>query len=125
MISGAHFLLYSTDAERDRAFLRDVLQFNGIDVGGGWLIFALPPAEMAVHPAGDGSFAQRHANQDLAGVVLYLMCPDLDAFMGAMAERDVECGPVEEAEWGKATAFALPSGARIGAYQPYHKTAFE
>ena len=73
MIIGAHFLLYSRDADADRQFLHDVLGFRGVDAGDGWLIFALPPAEIAVHPA-SRNFVQRHAEHELLGAVLYLMC---------------------------------------------------
>ena len=76
MINGAHFLIYSKDAEADRAFFRDVLGFRSVDVGEGWLIFALPPAELAVHPA-RRNFAQRQGGHALMGTVLYLMCDDL------------------------------------------------
>jgi hypothetical protein len=80
VITGAHLLLYSTNPEADREFFRHVLNFRAVDVGGGWLIFALPPAEMAVHP-GSGNFAQRHGDHQLAGAVLYLMCDDLSTVM--------------------------------------------
>ena len=76
MITGAHFLLYSKDPEADRAFLREILEFRAVDLGHGWLIFALPPAELAVHPS-DANFVQKHAEHDLIGTTLYLMCDDL------------------------------------------------
>ncbi len=78
MIVGAHILLYSKDPEADRAFFRDVLQFRAVDIGRGWLIFKLPPAEAAVHPS-SGEFAQRHSGHDLMGSLMYLMCDDLAA----------------------------------------------
>ena len=78
MINGAHILFFSTNPEADRAFFRDVLNFPHVDVGGGWLIFALPPAEAAIHPV-DQSHTQTHAGHGLLGAVLYLMCDDLDA----------------------------------------------
>src|SRR6185369_9721238 len=80
MIIGAHFLLYSKDPEADRAFFRDVLQFRAVDVGQGWLIFALPPAELGIHPS-NGEFVQAHAEHPILGAVLYLMCDDLLAFV--------------------------------------------
>lgn len=122
MVTGAHFLLYSTNPESDRAFFRDVLNFRAVDVGGGWLIFALPPAEMAVHP-GSGSFAQLHADHQLAGVVLYLMCDDLRMVMQSLESRSVSCTPVSEAEWGITTTMRLPSGSESGLYQSKHPTA--
>jgi hypothetical protein len=122
MITGAHFLLYSKDAEADRAFVRDVLGFRSIDIGHGWLIFALPPAEMAVHPS-DGSFVQQHAERVMAGVVLYLMCDDLKATVESLKSKNVTCTAIDEAEWGIKTTIPLPGGSEIGLYQPLHKTA--
>jgi catechol 2,3-dioxygenase-like lactoylglutathione lyase family enzyme len=122
MITGAHLLLYSTNADADRAFFRDVLGFRFVDVGHNWLIFALPPAEMAVHPD-SGEFVQAHADHKLAGAVLYLMCDDVRATMHSLAAKQVICSPTMEAEWGIATTVCLPSGAEIGLYQPTHPTA--
>jgi predicted enzyme related to lactoylglutathione lyase len=122
MITGAHFLLYSKDPDADRAFFRDVLNFRSIDLGENWLIFALPPAEMAVHPGG-GEFVQRHAEHPLLGVVLYLMCDDLPAMIRSLEARQVACSAVMKAEWGIATTIRLPSGGEIGLYQPTHPTA--
>ncbi len=113
MIFGAHLVLFSTDAEADRAFLADVLGFDSVDAGGGWLIFALPPAEAAVHPA------------EAPAAELYLMCDDLAAEMRSLAERGVELSDVEEARWGSVTKIRLPSGGEIGLYQPKHPTAIE
>ena len=109
MIFGAHVIVYSKDAEADRAFLRDVLGFSSVDAGQGWLIFALPPAEVAVHPA-EGS--ARHE--------LYLMCDDLKAEMSALAKKGVRCSEVEEARWGSLTNIRLPGGGDLGLYQPKH-----
>jgi catechol 2,3-dioxygenase-like lactoylglutathione lyase family enzyme len=122
MLTGAHFLLYSQDPEADRAFFREVLQFRFVDLGQNWLIFALPPSELAVHPASN-NFVQMHADRPLLGAVLYLMCDDLQAFMRGLEERGVECSPVQEARWGKSTTLRLPSGGEIGLYQPAHATA--
>lgn len=124
MIRGAHFLLYSKDPQADRAFLRDVLGFKQVDIGHGWLIFALPPAEMAVHPA-DTNFVQKHAEHDLMGAVLYLMCDDLDATMQALTQKKVSFSPVEKAEWGSFTILRMPSGGELGLYQPSHQTAID
>jgi catechol 2,3-dioxygenase-like lactoylglutathione lyase family enzyme len=122
MITGAHVLLYSKDPETDRAFFRDVLGFRAVDAGGGWLIFALPPAEIAVHPS-NGDFAQLHAGQALSGCVLYLMCDDLSSFVDQLAARHVACAKVQHEDWGLATTIRLPSGGAIGLYQPEHPTA--
>ena len=112
MISGAHMIIYSKDTEADRAFFRDVLGFASVDAGHGWLIFALPPAEVAFHPAGEND---RHE--------LFLMCEDLQAEMAALAEQGVHCSDVQEAGWGAITRIQLPGGGKVGLYQPNHPTA--
>jgi hypothetical protein len=122
MITGAHFLFYSTDPDADRAFVRDVLGLRGIDIGHGWLIFALPPAEAAFHPA-DAPLTQPHAERTLMGAVLYLMCDDLGATIATLEARQVSCSAIVEASWGNSTAIRLPSGAELGLYQPTHPTA--
>jgi len=119
MITGIHFLFYSADPEADRAFFRDVLGFRAIDAGGGWLIYRLPPAELAVHPH-DGAAVQRHAEQRLLDAVPYLMCDDLKAEIAGLAARGVTCASVEEEKWGLVTSVPLPGGGRIGLYQPFH-----
>jgi hypothetical protein len=124
MIIGAHFLLYSKDPVADRAFFRDVLGFRSVDVGGGWLIFAMPPSEMGIH-ALDGEFTQLHADHPLLGAVLYLMCDDLRSMMRTLEAKNVKCSAVDEAEWGVKTTIRLPSGGEIGLYQPKHPTAFD
>jgi hypothetical protein len=124
MIAGAHFLLYSKDSEADRAFLKSVLEFPSIDVGEGWLIFALPPAELAVHP-GEGEFVQRHAEHRMLGAVLYLMYDDLGDVIGSLKSKGVDCATPIEAEWGVSTSLRLPSGGEIGLYQPMHPTMIE
>ena len=122
MIMGAHILLYSEDPEADRAFFRDVLGFRAVDAGGGWLIFALPPAEAALHPT-SGKSAQRHAGHDLLGAVLYLMCDDLRGFIKSLEAKKVRCSAVTKEAWGMKTTIRLPSGGEIGLYQPTHPTA--
>lgn len=124
MINGAHFLLYSKDPEADRAFVRDVLKFRSVDAGRGWLIFALPPSEIAVHPTDDDS-APTNAEDGVAGASLYLMCEDLHSTMKELKSKQVKFSPVEEAQWGTVTTFPLPSGANIGLYQPKHPTALK
>jgi Glyoxalase/Bleomycin resistance protein/Dioxygenase superfamily len=123
MITGAHFLFYSKDPEADRGFFRDVLGFCSIDVGDGWLIFAMPPAEAGIHPS-DAEFTHRHAGQKLMGGVLYLMCDDLQSSIASLKTKNVNCSEVQTADWGRVTTIPLPSGARIGLYQPRHPTAF-
>jgi hypothetical protein len=124
VITGAHFLIYSTNPDADRAFFRDVLDFRAVDAGGGWLIFALPPAELAVHPS-DGAFVQRHADRDLIGAVLYLMCDDLRSLVESLQRKNVDCAPIGEAEWGRYTILRLPSGGGIGLYEPTHPSPLE
>ena len=112
MIFGAHTIIYSRDAEADRAFLRDVLGFSSVDAGHGWLIFALPPAELAVHPADENN---RHE--------LYLMCDDLATEIARLATKSIACSEVHEERWGSITGIQLPGGGLIGLYQPKHPIA--
>jgi catechol 2,3-dioxygenase-like lactoylglutathione lyase family enzyme len=113
MISGAHVILYSKNAEADRAFFRDVLGFKSVDAGHGWLIFALPPAEAAFHPSDEGGVAHE----------LYLMCDDVKSEVASLAKKDVKCSAVQEARWGSITKMQLPGGGEVGLYQPKHPTA--
>jgi catechol 2,3-dioxygenase-like lactoylglutathione lyase family enzyme len=122
MITGVHVLLYSNDPDADRAFFRDVLAFRSVDVGHGWLIFALPPAEAAVHPL-SGNAGQVHAGHQLLGAVVYLMCDDLKAFVASLKAEDVTCTAITEEAWGIKTTIRLPSGGELGLYQPSHPTA--
>jgi hypothetical protein len=122
MIIGAHVLLYSEKPELDRAFFREVLELPFVDVGHGWLIFGLPGAELAVHPADDEA-KQSHAGHRLMPTVLYLMCEDLSALMPVLKDRGVECTEVEEERWGVRTTVRLPSGGEVGLYQPKHDLA--
>jgi catechol 2,3-dioxygenase-like lactoylglutathione lyase family enzyme len=112
MISGAHMIIYSKDAEADRAFFRNVLGFASVDAGHGWLIFAMPPAEAAFHPSDANDVHE-----------LYFMCEDLKAEMAALAEKGVRCSDVQEARWGSITKIHLPGGGKVGLYQPKHPTA--
>jgi len=123
MIIGSHILFYSKDPEADRAFFRDVLEFRSVDVGEGWLIFAMPPAEAAFHPT-EHPFTQQHGGQALLGAVLYLMCDDLKALTASLKKKNVTCTVFQQAGWGTSTTIPLPSGASIGLYQPRHPTAF-
>jgi len=124
MIFGLHVLLYSKNAEADRAFFHDVLGFKGIDVGGGWLIFRTPPAEMAVHPI-DEAFTPSHGGHSMSGAILYLMCDDLKKTIKSLAAKKVKCTEIETENWGIRTTILLPSGGEIGLYQPTHKTALK
>jgi hypothetical protein len=110
MITGAHAIVFSPDAEADRAFFRDVLQFDHVDAGGGWLIFALPPAELAVHP-GENAYD------------LYLMCDDIEATVAELRSRQVEfIRDVSDQGWGLLSAIKLPGGGELGLYEPKHPT---
>jgi catechol 2,3-dioxygenase-like lactoylglutathione lyase family enzyme len=110
VLTGAHAILYSADAEADRAFIADVLGFASVDAGGGWLIFALPRAELAVHPAEAGG-----------GHELYLMCDDIEATVAELRARGVELTrPVSDERWGLVTAIKLPGGGQLGLYEPRH-----
>ena len=109
MIRGAHVVLWSTDAEADRGFFRDVLKYPSADAGHGWLIFALPPAEIAIHPSDENDIHE-----------LYLMCDDVKVFMKEMKAKKITCSPVEEQRWGTITRLVLPGGGTIGVYQPKH-----
>jgi predicted enzyme related to lactoylglutathione lyase len=111
-ITGVHAILMAEDADAVRAFLRDTLELESVDAGGGWLIFALPPAELAAHPAAEN------------GTRLYLMCDDLEATMTSLAAKGVEfTKPVSDEGWGRLTALRVPGGGELGLYQPRHPTA--
>lgn len=112
MIDGAHVVIYSQDAEADRAFFRNTLGFAFVDAGHGWLIFALPPAEVAVHPAEANG---RHE--------LYFLCDDLKAEISALEKKGVRCSEVQEERWGSLTRIRLPGGGDVGLYQPKHASA--
>ena len=109
MINGAHVVISSKNAEADRALLRDVLEFPNVDVGDGWLIFGLPPAEVAVHPSDKNDVHE-----------FFLMCEDIQAFVAAMDERDIACDPVQDKGWGLLSQMTLPGGGKLGIYQPRH-----
>jgi hypothetical protein len=109
MITGAHAIIYSTNPDADRAFLREVIGLPHVDVGHGWLIFGLPPSEIAVHPT------DKNATQEL-----YFMCDDVEAFVSQMKAREVACGPVMNQGWGLLTQVTLPGGGTLGVYQPRH-----
>jgi catechol 2,3-dioxygenase-like lactoylglutathione lyase family enzyme len=112
VIFGAHIIVYSKKAEADRAFFRDVLGFRSVDAGHGWLVFALPPGEAAVHPSDESG-----------GHELYFMCDDLKAEMASLAKKGVECSKVREQRWGSVTRMRLPGGGDVGLYEPKHPSA--
>ena len=109
MLTGAHSIISSTSPDADRAFFRDVLALPSVDVGGGWLIFGLPPSEVAVHPSDENDHHE-----------FYLMCDDVTAFAAAMKARGVHCGPIQDQGWGLLTQLTLPGGGKLGVYQPRH-----
>ena len=114
MIAGVHALLYADDAEAARAFLRDVLGLDSVDAGGGWLIFALPPAELACHPTA-ASGSGRHE--------LYLMCDDVEATVAELETKGVEfLAPISDQGFGRMTRMAVPGGGELGLYEPAHPT---
>ncbi len=114
MITGSHVIVYSRDADADRAFFRDVLNYPHVDAGGGWLIFKLPPAEVAVHPV-DG--APSHE--------LYLMCDDINSTVEDLTAKGVTCAAVTDEGWGLLTTIRLPGGGELGLYEPRHPRAIE
>ena len=109
MIIGGHSIIYSKNPEADRAFLRDILRLSNVDVGGGWLIFGLPPAEVAVHPSEKNDVHE-----------FYLMTDDVAAFIAEMKTSGIACGPVRNLGWGVLTEVTLPGGGKLGVYQPRH-----
>jgi catechol 2,3-dioxygenase-like lactoylglutathione lyase family enzyme len=115
MINGVHVIVYSRDAEADRAFIRDVLGYPYVDAGGGWLVFKTPPAELAVHPA-EGTPSHE----------LYLMCDDVEATVADLTAKGAEFAqPVSDQGWGLLTSVRLPGGGELGLYQPRHPTAYD
>lgn len=109
MITGAHTILYSTNPEADKEFFKNILHFPCVDIGHSWLIFALPPAELAVHPA------DQNGRQEF-----YLMCDDIHAFMAEMAASNISCSPPQTERWGILTHITLPGGSQLGVYEPKH-----
>jgi len=109
MINGGHVIIYSKDAEADKAFIKNVLKFPYVDVNQGWLIFKLPPAEIAVHPSDENDLHE-----------LYLMTDDLDLEIATLKRAGVECESVSQQRWGQSTRIPLPGGGSLGLYQPRH-----
>ena len=109
MITGAHSIIYSSDAQADMEFFKNVLQFPHVDAGRGWLIFGLPPSEIAIHPASENGLQE-----------FYLLCDDINAFVEEMTAHHINCSPVESQRWGNLTHITLPGGGRLGVYEPKH-----
>ncbi|MDX1396877.1 MAG: extradiol dioxygenase [Gemmatimonadota bacterium] len=115
MITGVHTILFSPDAEALRTFFRDTLGFAHVDAGEGWLIFALPPGEVAMHPVMDEREGAKHE--------MYLMCDDVDAAIEELRGKGVECGEIQDFGFGRLTAISLPDGSEMGLYEPRHPKA--
>lgn len=109
MIIGAHSIIYSKKPDLDRSFLSDVIGLSSVDVGGGWLIFGLPPSELAIHPADKNG-----------GHELFFMVKDIEKFVATMKEKKIKCSPIRDLRWGILTQITLPGGGKLGVYQPRH-----
>jgi hypothetical protein len=109
MITGAHSIIYSSNAEADRDFLKNILRFSNVDIGHGWLIFGLPPSEIAVHPSTESGLYE-----------FYLLCDDIHSFIKEMRENKIICTDVESQRWGLLTFLTLPGGGKLGVYEPSH-----
>jgi len=109
MITGAHSIIYSSDANADLDFFKNVLKFPNVDLGHGWLIFGLPPSEIAVHPAAESGSQE-----------FYLMCDDINLFVEEMAGHKIICSAIEDQRWGFLTYITLPGGSKLGVYEPKH-----
>lgn len=109
MISGAHVIIYSKDAEADKSFFRNILKLTNVDAGHGWLIFGLPHSELAIHPAADND---QHE--------MYLICDDIKKFVQQMSEDKITCGEIQDQGWGQVVQLTLPGGGKLGVYEPQH-----
>ncbi len=109
MTTGIHVVIYSSDAEADKAFFRDILKWTNVDVGHGWLIFGTPPAELAVHPSADNGHHE-----------IYLMCDDIKTFIQQMSRQNISCSEIKNQGWGQLVQLTLPGGGKLGVYQPRH-----
>jgi catechol 2,3-dioxygenase-like lactoylglutathione lyase family enzyme len=119
LIAGAHTIIFAEDAEKARTFLRDVLGFEGVDAGDGWLIFALPPGEIAVHPGSGWGRGPGHH-------VLFFMCHDIEQTIEELKGKGVEfVSPIEDEGWGRIAQFKIPGAGEIGLYEPRHPSPLE
>ncbi|MES2376072.1 MAG: extradiol dioxygenase [Bacteroidota bacterium] len=109
MITGAHSIIYSSDAAADTEFFKNILKLGHVDAGRGWLIFGLPPSEIAFHPSAENGESE-----------FYLMCDDIHQFIEKMTMQNVSCSPVESMRWGNLTYLTLPGGGKLGVYEPKH-----
>ena len=109
MITGAHSIIYSSDPDADRNFFKKILKFPYVDIGHGWLIFGLPPAEVAIHPADQSGSSE-----------FYLMCSNIKLFIEEMKKQKIKCSPLDEQRWGLITHLNLPGGGQLGIYEPKH-----
>jgi hypothetical protein len=109
MTTGIHLIIYSKDAEADKVFFRDILKLSSVDVGHGWLIFGLPPSELAVHPSSENDHHE-----------IYLMCDDIKTFVEQMSKKKVACSEIQDQDWGQLAQLTLPGGGKLGVYQPRH-----
>jgi hypothetical protein len=114
MISGVHTLIYAEDAEKARAFFKDILKLEHVDAGHGWLIFALPPGELACHPTEGKTYHE-----------LYLICEDIKATVAKLTRLKVKSTPIKDAGWGLVTSITVPGAGKMGLYEPRHPTAFK
>jgi hypothetical protein len=119
MINGAHVVIYSKDPEADRSFFRDVLQFPSVDAGHGWLIFAMPPLEVAFHDS------EQHESGNHDKLELYFMCDDVVATLKDLKSKKVQVSEVKEQRWGNLASLTLPGGGKIGIYEPKHASPLE
>ncbi len=110
IISGAHSIIYTINPEADRSFFKDVLKLNNVDAGEGWLIFSLPPSEVAIHPSEKNNVHE-----------FYLICDDIKAFTREMFKHNIICSPVSDQGWGLLTEITLPGGGKLGVYEPRHQ----
>jgi hypothetical protein len=109
MTTGIHLVIYSKDTEADKAFFRDILKLTNVDVGHGWLIFGLPPSELAVHPSSENDHHE-----------IYLMCDDIKTFVRQMSKQEIACSEIQNQGWGQLVQLTLPGGGKLGVYQPRH-----
>jgi catechol 2,3-dioxygenase-like lactoylglutathione lyase family enzyme len=124
VITGTHAIIYAEDADRARAFFRDVLEMPNVDAHGGWLIFKLPPAELGIHPAGGPGDPETAAPQGRHE--LYLMCDDLETTVAELTAKGIEfTEPIQDQGFGWLTRLRVPGAGVIGLYQPKHPTAYD
>jgi|SRR5580704_11741000 hypothetical protein len=109
MITGAHSIIYTADAAADKQFFKDILKFPYVDIGHGWLIFGLPPSELALHPAAENGAQE-----------FYLLCDNIEQFIEEMKASQVECSPLKKERWGDIVHISLPGGGKLGVYEPKH-----